>query len=220
MTKDSGERAKGIDVSHHQGAIDWKKVAHSGVSFAYIKLTDGQNFTDPRFTQNWHGAKTAGLLRGAYHFFHPHSDPDIQAEHFVRRLATDQGELPPMLDIEVSDGASPEQLLMAAKRWTDHVALALSCRPFIYTSASFWKQAARNSASLSEFPLWVAHYTDADRPAVPSAWPEWTIWQYSQSGNISGIDGPVDLNVFGGTTDDLCSFFVRRLEEAQVAVTA
>jgi lysozyme len=220
MTKDLSERPQGIDVSHHQGVIDWNKVAQSGVSFAYIKLTDGQNFTDPRFTRNWIEAKAEGLLRGAYHFFHPLSDADVQAEHFVRRLATDPGELPPMLDIEVSDGASAAQLLSAARRWMDHVEKELKCKPFVYTTASFWKRVALNSSILSEFPLWVAHYTDRDRPAIPSPWPQWTIWQYSQSGNIPGIDGPVDLNLFGGTTENLYSLSVRQSEKAQVAVSA
>src|SRR5437867_1330928 len=60
---------RGIDVSHYQGAINWDDVASGGISFAYIKATEGTNFVDPLFAQNWAGAEAAGLRRGAYHFF-------------------------------------------------------------------------------------------------------------------------------------------------------
>jgi lysozyme len=84
----------GIDVSKWQGEIDWSKVANSGVRFAYIKATEGTGYTDPCFAVNWQSAKSAGVLRGAYHFFHPRLDARSQAKTFYATLGNDPGELP------------------------------------------------------------------------------------------------------------------------------
>ena len=89
---------EGIDVSWYQKKIDWKQVATSKV-FAFIKATEGTNLEDKSFASNWSGAQNAGLLRGAYHFFHPSVDPIDQAEFFLSTVVT--CELPPVLDVEV-----------------------------------------------------------------------------------------------------------------------
>lgn len=93
---------KGLDVSHHQGHIDWQKVgATKKYSFVFIKATEGHDFTDDDFVKNWQGAKANGLLVGAYHFFSTRSSGTEQAEFFIAAVPKEEGALPPVIDIEI-----------------------------------------------------------------------------------------------------------------------
>jgi lysozyme len=183
----------GIDVSHHQGQIDWPAVRQSGICFAFIKSTEALTFTDPMFVSNWEAAKNAGIIRGAYHFFRPQAHPEMQASHFLAQLKNDPGELPPVLDVEVLDGLAPRQLLARAKACADAITRTLT-RPILYTGASFWRDTLEDSAAFAAHPLWIAHHTSALSPTVPNAWSTWTFWQHSQHGCVPGINGHVDLN--------------------------
>ena len=80
--------AQGIDVSHYSGDIDWTTVQGTGVDFAFAKATEGTDFTDPQFAANWAGMQDAGVVRGAYHYFHPELDPDMQAAFVVQTVGT------------------------------------------------------------------------------------------------------------------------------------
>jgi lysozyme len=102
--------AEGIDVSHYQPNIDWQAVAAGGVSFAFIKATEGGALVDGMFESHWAQAKRAGVLRGAYHFFRPKLDAAAQARHFLAQLR-DPGELPPAVDVEVADGVAGAALV-------------------------------------------------------------------------------------------------------------
>src|ERR1700757_3658589 len=121
--------ARGIDVSHYQGKIDWKKVTQAGVNFAFIKVTDGTNSTDSYFAANWMNARQAGIRRGAYHFFRAQEDAALQAKQFVAALGNDVGELPPVLDFEVLGGISSKQALQSALGWMIAVERATSLEP-------------------------------------------------------------------------------------------
>jgi lysozyme len=187
----------GIDVSHHQGPIDWIAVRNSGISFAFVKASEGLSCTDPMFRTNWANAHNAGILRGAYHFFRPGSDPQQQAAHFLAQLGTDPGELPPVLDIELLDGVAPAEVIARAGTCLHSITSALIA-PILYTGTSFWRDTLKNSASLAKYPLWIAHYTHALSPTVPRPWSTWTFWQHSQEGRIPGIAGNVDLNRCNG----------------------
>ena len=91
---------RGIDVSHHQGSIDWEAVARSGVAFAYIKATEGRDFIDQKFQEKWTGCAAAGVARGAYHFFAFCSSGDAQAQNFLAVIPPTPDALPPVADIE------------------------------------------------------------------------------------------------------------------------
>src|SRR5689334_1580650 len=97
MGTGASPEVQGIDVSHYQGVIDWNQVAEAGTAFVFIKATEGTSYVDPQFQDNWSGAKAAGLLRGAYHFFQPGEDPQQQAEYFLSVVQTVPGDLPPVL---------------------------------------------------------------------------------------------------------------------------
>jgi lysozyme len=190
MPENEPSYLSGIDVSHYQGELDWPAVAASGVCFAFIKATDGVDDIDPRFAQNWVGAKAAGIVRGAYHFFRPRLEAQQQAAHFLRVVAMDDMALPPALDVEVTDGLAPPALQAGISTWLKAVQAACSCTPIVYTDPSFWRKNCAGDFGAS--PLWLACY--AAEPEVPATWQAWTFWQHTDCGSVNGISGQVDLN--------------------------
>src|SRR4051812_33196617 len=203
MAASASARMSGIDVSHFQQEIDWQQVRRAGIAFAFIKASEGINVVDPMFDHNWHGAKAAQILRGAYHFFRPQLDAEAQAHLFLERIQNDAGELPPVLDVEVLTNVAPDLVIRSAQRWMEIVNSALGHKAILYTGSAFWRTTLKNSTELSDYPLWIAHYTSGPNPLVPSAWPKWTFWQFSQQGKVAGITGNVDLDVFNGTAAEL-----------------
>ncbi|MFL6232935.1 MAG: glycoside hydrolase family 25 protein [Thermoanaerobaculia bacterium] len=199
-TGSSAAGIQGIDVSHYQGVIDWNLVAEAGMAFAFIKATEGISTVDPEFQDNWSGAKAAGLLRGAYHFYQPGDDPQQQAEYFLSVVQTVPGDLPPVLDVEIPAEAS--EIIAGAQAWLAAVAQATAKIPILYTSPSFWAQLGASVTGFSQFPLWVAEY-GVTAPKIPEGWTAWTFWQFSESGSVSGIEGSVDLDIFQGTLQGL-----------------
>jgi lysozyme len=193
-----GSRAEGIDVSHYQGNIDWDRVAAAGNVFTFIKVTEGVTLVDQSFAANWRGARAAGVLRGAYHFFHPTDDAVAQADHFLAQL-DGQGDLPAALDVEV--GAADPRLLDGILQWLDRVSAQLG-RALIYVSPAFWAP-LRGRGIEERADLWLANWTNAaDRQALgPQV--DWSFWQYTATGTVPGINGHVDLDLFQGSLDDL-----------------
>lgn len=194
----------GIDVSQYQEAIDWRKVAAEGCSFAFIKATEGASRQDPNFATNWAEAKRAGIRCGAYHFFRPLSPVDDQVTNFLSVVtALGNEDLPPVLDLEVPDDWSTINLskrVPLVLRWLGQVQEGLKKRPIIYLSPSFIGDVLANTILLSSYPLWLAHYTASPAPTVPRAWGDWTFWQYTNTGYVNGVGGQVDLNWFNGDT--------------------
>ena len=194
---------KGIDVSHHQGIINWGKVV---ADFVFIKATEEESFVDQRFKANWIGAQTHNIPVGAYHFFNPAKDAGIQAKHFCDVLLSVTGKrLPPVLDIEKTGGVSQSLILKKVKKWLDYVAQATDQVPIIYTYPAFLKQ-IRLSKTCLDYPLWIANY----RVEVPQidGWPDWTFWQYNDRGKIPGINGLVDVNYYSDDKDTLKALLV------------
>ena len=191
----------GIDVSHHQGQIDWRKAKQAGVSFAYLKASEGVRFIDPCFAENWLGTKKAGVVRGAYHFFRAHIDPIEQAKNFIQQVkpVLTSLDLPPALDIEYvadMDSVSAVELMARAKQWLEYVEHALGVTPIIYTSRAFWEDYIGHNPVFAKYPLWLS--AAMRHPGPPSSWREWTFWQFSVKGSVPGIMTAVDLNYFGG----------------------
>jgi lysozyme len=203
----------GIDVSHFQSIVDWAEVAASGIRFCFIKATEGPANVDPRFAQNWRGAGAAGLLRGAYHFFHPSFPTATQASSFIRTVARlEAGDLPPVLDLEVPAAwATIAQSARAplAIQWLETVESRLGATPIVYLSPAFATEILRNAPALARFPVWFAHYTDAGSPSVAKPWGTWNFWQYTREGKTPGVNLPVDLNRFNGSLDDLKALAVK-----------
>lgn len=195
--------AQGIDVSKDQGAVTWPSVTAAGYVFAFIKATDGQDYVDPMFAQNWAGAEAAGLLRGAYHFFRAEDDPAIQAEWFWKTVGGNS-ELPLVVDVEQTMGqpasvviSNLTSFLASLQQWTDR-------QPMIYTAPGFWN--GLGTSGFGGYPLWVAEY-GVSEPTLPAGWTFWDFWQHSESGQVPGIQGDVDLNVFSGPLSALRQAF-------------
>ncbi|MCJ8012563.1 glycoside hydrolase family 25 protein [Paenibacillus sp. KQZ6P-2] len=207
--------AQGIDVSHHQGVIDWPKVASAGISFVLIKAT--QNSMDPMFLSNVKGAKAAGLLVGAYHYMDDSvttaDKAKVAAQMFYNAIQAAGGsalfDLPFVLDYESNkNGLSKAVLSANAKAYLEEINRLTGAIPMLYTYPSF----IGNFSGLSDYPLWISRYSN-QAPADASGWNSWNFWQYSdgKSGGvlpngsrmIPGIAGGVDLNEFDGTIDQL-----------------
>jgi len=191
---------QGIDVSHFQGVVDWQTVAQAGVAFAFAKATDGITYVDPQLATNWAGIRSAGLLRGAYHFFEANDDATLQAEHFLSTVQLAPGDLPPVLDVEVTGGVSDAQLWSGVSTWLQVVEQATGRQPILYVAPTFWSSHSPD-LTLTRYPLWLADY--AAQPTLPEGWTSWLFWQHSETGSVAGVTGAVDLDVFSGTAQQL-----------------
>lgn len=192
----SASNGKGIDVSHYQGTINWASVAKAGVSYAMIKATEGDSYKDPMFATNWAGCKDNKLRCGAYHYFLPTDSFLNQADLLVGALNEVQfdptADLPPAIDCEDMEGVSPSTYVYALKELLLLLKKQIECTPMIYVSPAFWQ--GLGSPDFTEYPLWVANYTSAPAPEVPTPWKTYALWQYSQSGQVEGVSGAVDLD--------------------------
>jgi GH25 family lysozyme M1 (1,4-beta-N-acetylmuramidase) len=202
-----GVTTKGIDISKWQGTIDWPKVANAGYAFAFVRVSDGVSSIDAKFAANWAGAKTVGLVRGAYQFFRPSQSVTAQADLMISKLGGQYtpGDLPPVIDVEDDGGLAPTTVAARARQWVDRVEAALGVKPIVYTGKYFWRDEVGSPASFAPNALWIAQYTSLC-PDIPGPWSKWTFWQYTDSGTVPGIAGPVDINRFNGSISQLKAF--------------
>jgi lysozyme len=130
-----GPTVKGIDVSYYQGTINWTAVKNDGVKFAFIRVSDGLNTIDNKFATNWSGSRAAGVKHGAYQFFRPSQDPIAQADLLLAKIGSklEPDDLPPVIDVEASDGQSAATITTKVKKWVAHVKAATGRDPIIYT---------------------------------------------------------------------------------------
>lgn len=183
----------GIDVSHHQGEIDWSAVAGDGVAFAFIKASEGGDFVDPRFTENWQGSAEAGVRRGAYHFFTLCRPGARQAENFIRTVPKDANALPHVIDAEhmgpCNQSATVEDVAGEFEVFLDRLEAHYGRRPLIYTTRQFHDAYLMERFTQERF--WIRSLV------VPPGFrhEQWTVWQYHNRGRRAGISGPVDLSV-------------------------
>jgi lysozyme len=200
-----GETVDGIDVSYWQGDIDWSAVAADGIEFAFIRVSDGLGYYDTEFQDNWEGAQANGIIRGAYQFFRSDEDAVAQADLLLEEIGTfEEGDLPPVIDVETTDGQTSSTIVSKVQQWIDHVEAATGRAPIIYTAKWFW-QSNVGSSAFADYPLWAANWEVAC-PDIPDQWSSWTFWQHTDSGSVSGISGNVDMNVFNGDLDALMDF--------------
>jgi lysozyme len=197
-----GATVQGVDVSTFQGAIDWNAVHASGIDFAIARVSDGSTVMDDTFAANWAGIKAAGMVRGVYQFFRPAEDPTTQADLLVTTVgAFGPGDLPPVADVEVTDGQSGDTLVANLATWVSVVQTRTGRTPMIYASPGFWDALPGVSQFASEVP-WIANW-QVSCPDTPSPWTTWSFWQYADNGSVSGIAGVVDLDEFNGALAQL-----------------
>jgi lysozyme len=194
----------GIDVSRWQAEIDWRLAQTSGVSFAFIKATEGGDHADPGFADHWQRAAVAGVPRGAYHFFYFCTPAEVQARWFIANVPREKGALPPVLDVEWNGESRncpgrPDALTVRAEVMTflEIVGRHYGQRPILYTTVDFWQD--NQMWLIQGAQPWLRAVTRHPSEAYPGA--EWTFWQYSGSGLVPGIAGEVDLNAFAGSRE-------------------
>lgn len=200
---------RGIDVSSHQGAVDWRAVAGAGYAFGFTKATGGTWYRNPTFTDNWLGMKAAGLTRGAYHFAFetsgqafPGDGPEAEAEYFVAELKRGGGlETGDLLALDIEDGDGP--LGEWALRWLKRVEALTGVKALLYSGSWFTVPHGLGSVpELANYKLWLAAYQE-QVPPPPAPWTEVAIHQYTDALMVPGISGPVDGNRFLGTIEQL-----------------
>ncbi len=215
----------GIDVSHHNGDIDYTRVREAGNEFVFIKATQDDEFLDPMFLTNLARAREAGLAAGGYHFFDYTLDGTAQADHFVDRLELGGGiddALPPVVDVEcwAPIGASIHVVSAARLRdFVDRVYERTGRLPIVYTSVFMWKQVVGNAEGFEDHPLWAACWGCEAPPSIAPGWEDWAFWQTGIN-RIPGV-GRLDGNFFSGSVDDLHGLRLRPLTiEAGAPATA
>lgn len=198
----AGATVRGIDVSVHNGHVDWGKVKGSGIVFAFARVSDGLNHPDTEFAANWAGIKAQGLVRGVYQYFRPGQDPLAQADLLLSKIGTlGAGDLPPVIDVETANGQPLGAVAPAVRAWVDRVKAKTGRDPIVYSASGFWNTLP-NRSQFAPDTLWVANY-GASCPSMPDSWSKWSFWQYSESGSVPGVSGGIDLDQFNGTLAQL-----------------
>ena len=199
----------GIDVSHHQAAIDWGAVKdmqdkNIKIGFAFIKATEGFNNVDEAFRRNWFKTGLAKMPRGAYHFFIASKSGKAQAQNFIETVTLNKNDMPPVLDIEQTNGASVADIQQRVNDWLVMVEKQYKVKPIIYTNVDFYENFL--AGKFDDYPLWVAHYLVHDKPRIKR---KWLFWQHNEAGRVNGIDAFVDFNVFNGDSTDFKKLLIK-----------
>lgn len=194
MQSKSASNIKVIDVSHHQGSINWPKVKEDGVAGAFIKATEGKTGIDSKFSSNATSAVLAGLKVGYYHYARPENNSaELEAANFAKNVKGFTTDFPHVLDVEgEAQRIGAAKLTVWCAAWLKEVERLTGHPVMIYTGASFAKSYL--GKDLSKWPLWIAHYGVA-RPLDNSTWSDWAVFQYADNGKVNGIATNVDMNV-------------------------
>ena len=196
---------QGFDVSHHQGEIEWEKIPPKTFQFIYLKATEGGDFKDRKFQDNWLQAREQGFLVGAYHFYRLCREGNIQAQNFIATVPKKADALPPVIDLEYDSNCintySKERLLAEIQVMHDKLHQHYGKQPIFYISKAFYNIVL--AGQFTKTPLWVREYQG--KPQLKNN-PAWLFWQHTHQGKIQGISKAVDLNVFYGSPSDWTHF--------------
>ncbi|MBB6259842.1 lysozyme [Paenochrobactrum gallinarii] len=191
----------GTDVSKYQTTVDWNAARKSGISFAFIKATEGGDRFDERFTEHWGASRAAHVKRGAYHFYYFCRTAADQARWFIKNVPNDPSALPPVLDMEWNASSPtcklrPNAAIVRKEMLTflNMVEKHYGKRPIIYTTVDFFDD--NDLRQLKHYPFWLR--STAGHPDEKYGPHPWTFWQYTGTGSIPGISGDADINVFAG----------------------
>ena len=199
---------KGVDVSHYQGEIDWDVLSKQGISFAYIKATEGSSHVDPMFDKNYTAALNFGLRAGAYHFFSFESSGEKQAELYCNTVKSAPGMLPPVIDVEfygrfktvsdIDEKNVKKELRTLIEALTENYGM----KPVIYADGDTYKTFLKGD--FDDCDLWFRSVYSS-----PPADINWIFWQYSNRHVLKGYSGDeryIDMNVFRGGFADFAAY--------------
>ncbi len=205
----------GIDLSRYQTSVDWTAAQRAGVNFAYIKATEGGDRVDPLFQTHWQGATAARVRPGAFHFYYFCTSAAVQARWFIANVPRVAGALPPVLDVEWNPQSptctrrpDPATVRSEIGIFLDIVGRHYGQRPVVYAPLEFWKD--NNLSDITDEEFWLRSTAGHPSDTYPGA--RWVFWQYSGTGLVPGIAGPVDLNAFAGSVNGWQSWLERRAQ--------
>lgn len=192
---------RGIDVSAHNGDIDFNAVAADSIRFAYLKATEGAEFCDPLFARNYRKASRSGIKVGAYHFFRFDTPGHLQAYNFMNAIADKKLDMPPAIDVEDWNNADDVPVNDVIDQLASMVEVMHSAgrKIVIYTNKKGYD--AYISGHFDTIQTWMCSLD-----GQPSDTINWALWQYSHTGRVRGINGPVDLDAFRGPLSAFTAF--------------
>lgn len=187
---------RGIDISRHNGAVDFRKVKESGMEFVFIKASEGVSHRDSMFARNIDEARIAGLKTGAYHFFRFDKEGVDQAVNFLQALGSRHPELGLVIDVESAGNPDDVPAADVKRRLASMVEYLnlMGYNVMVYTNHDGYYDYIEET--LPGYPLWICRFQENPINA------EWTFWQYDHHGRVPGISGDVDLNAFSGSIKD------------------
>jgi lysozyme len=193
-SKDLVGEIYGIDVSHHQGKIEWEKVKkwkNKKLDFVYIKATEGATYIDKTYKTNIKEAKENDFLVGSYHYFRTTSSIENQFQNFIKTIDKSKQDLIPLIDVEEKTNWTNKEFHKNFKAFLNMVENYFGQKPMIYTVNSFYN--LNLSGKYKEYHFLIGRYG----PNAPNMRDKtsWTIWQFSQTGKVEGIPKYVDIDV-------------------------
>lgn len=191
---------KGVDVSHHNGTVNWAQKKAEGNLFCSIKATEGLTNVDPMYAKNVAGSHAVGIPSSGYHFFHPALDAKAQAAHFISVIGRNQsGHLPPLFDFETLDGLGGKVTSEHARICCQEIENAIGHSPELYGSPGFIEGLGDMSWA-AHLNLWIAHYR-VSHPRIPKPWVNYTFWQTNDANGW-------DLDLFNGSAGQLAALII------------
>lgn len=202
------EKSFGIDVSEYQDKINWDKVKEIDggypIEFVFVRASIGNERADKKFKTYWKKAKEKGFICGAYHYYRPNENSIEQADNFIKQVTLVEGDFPPVLDIEkLPKTQSIDRLKVGLRRWLEKVEAHYGVKPIIYSGESYYEDFLKDD--FEEYPFWIANYTAFYKDIDD----EWSIWQLTENGRIPGIKGPVDINIYNGTSVEMKDLLIK-----------
>jgi len=192
----------GIDVSSHQGKIDWTMVAKDNIQFCFLKATEGEDFVDKRYKENYLGARENNISIGAYHFFRFGTSGKAQAQNFIKNVAINHLDLPPVLDVERHGNyfsfSKANEIRAEIKNYLKEIEIQYSIKPIIYTNIDGYERYIKGY--FEHYEIWIC------RICTEPQTNHWSFWQYSHNGKVGGIQEKVDLNTFNGNKEDFIDY--------------
>lgn len=209
---------KGVDVSEYQGEVDWDKIKSQGISFAFIKATEGSESKDSYFSNNFEKLKSMDMLLGCYHFFSFESSGEMQAENFIEavgNIENDDTILLPIIDVEYygnykKEKPDKDKVIEELQKMLDKLERTYRVKPMIYTTMEFYNSYI--DGNFSDYDLWIRNIVT--KPKLENR--DWKFWQYSGRGRLEGYSGEekfIDLNVFNGSKEDFDNFVESKKQE-------
>ncbi|MEY3585608.1 MAG: hypothetical protein RLZZ243_672 [Bacteroidota bacterium] len=204
--QENGIRTFGLDISHHQGYIEWDSVATSKhpIQFIFIRATDGSRILDHEFHRNWEESQGKHFIRGVYHFYRPNQSSTDQFNFFKSHVYLRKGDLPPVLDLERNSLFGRENLLRGVKNWLALAEKHYGVKPIIYANRDFYLRYF-NTKDFKPYHFWIAAYSGRHRVAnIP-----WSFHQFTEEIYVKGIEGKVDGDDFNGDRKELEKLTIR-----------